>query len=356
MGSPEIFMSDETRQAVSQPVLQFLYDQNQNNGINIPDVMLSEVDVDGYSDTYFSSRMAEDRDTVDSIVQRLGIEPNTSGAYQLRELFIESYQNQIHASAGNISHSGGTFTSINYPNIDNASAIFQVATNISSENHSDNVISINPDDLRAYILFHEIGHLNINSSVIQGEELGADAYANNLYRSALTQGIVSDPRVPEFFAHMRAMSTVADPYGSVAGNYTLNGSLNPDENQFHADLYENTKAQQRVNAFVEDLYTSATGVNDYEEARELAKLQPELLYIQAKHNLMSGQYEDDPLVQNVAENFVLGAERLAPENYLVNQQGQTYEDYLSTQGTPDTFGYDPSTAVSQDFSIPAQGR
>lgn len=69
--------------------------------------------------------------------------------------------------------------------------------------------------------------------------------------------------------------------------------------------------------------------------------QPELLYIEVRAQLMEGAFDEDPEAKALAQNYVLGAERLAPDHYNVADHGQTYEQHLAAQGTPDTFGYEP---------------
>ncbi len=66
------------------------------------------------------------------------------------------------------------------------------------------------------------------------------------------------------------------------------------------------------------------------EGYRMAKDQPELVYETAKRELVNGRFDDDPATKNLIENFVIGAERIAPDHFKI--EGTPYLDYLKTIG------------------------
>ncbi len=315
------------------------------------------------------------------------------------------------------------------PTLTSASELVYEISGTPERNVNPTLNTINNDDLKAYMLFHEMGHAS-HGEITHKAEYEGDEFANDLYQKAYQEGLVTDPRIPEMMGHMRALASFNQ--SETAEFYPLNGMIdvdNPDANVtpnlktendlFHvvSDAYydvgkenagvghefralgnlsagtrmafmdvrqqmefirlqkmESDPAGDRIETldqmekfmagvevsemhaeeFNQELYLQIRSEGEEIVHGEMpGEGQPELLYNTVRDNLIAGQYKDDPAAQQLAENFVLGAERLAPDNYNVSDNAQTYEQYLKTQGTPDTFGYDFPAGQTPQSETPA---
>ncbi len=66
------------------------------------------------------------------------------------------------------------------------------------------------------------------------------------------------------------------------------------------------------------------------EGRDMAQDQPELMYEQVKLSLMRGDFDDQPAVKTLMENFVIGAEQLTPDHFGV--EGTPYITHKQSIG------------------------
>lgn len=182
-------------------------------------------------------------------------------------------------------------------------------------------------------------------------------------------GIVLDDRFKEL-ALDSAEALEQDLFGNFKNKEEVVRIIGLTEAEFATELAEFTSRPKFNTAEIQETHTRYTGYEMDQARWETAERlifgdgediegQPEVLYATLKANLIAGRYDEKPEFKTLAENFVLGAERLTPDHYNVADHGQTYEDYLAAQGTPDTFGYDfPAGGTDPDppATAPAQNR
>ncbi len=224
-------------------------------------------------------------------------------------------------------------------------------------------------------------------------ELNGDLHANNLYKKAFAQNITHDVNVPEVFSYARAIGIVAGPlhkkyaysgsidpdenidhithgkYGGSAEETFLNDTifdlysvtgevLLSAVERFNAlssvslsfltteQLEEYTRLRSSGSRSLEDLEAFMEGIEIPEDQQEnyfyslkiksailaanYSKDNPELVYETAKTMLANGHFDYDPAAKNLMENFVIGAERAAPEYFKI--EGTPYLDYLKAIG------------------------
>lgn len=444
-----IIISEDTRAVIGPEIVDFLEEQ-ANQGLTVPEAIVSRADYDGFFLTpdYFS-----DKAHINRIFSNMDF-PQESQRREFREIIEQAAQTDndaVHLNtavlrrrANNEPHADDgrpeDFTVATVMNVTSVPDLVFSATEIPRENMSPVVSDISISDLQTYAVFHEVGHAN-HGLVGEEGEFEAEVIANNLYAQAFNQGLVTDPRVPEAFSEFRALGTFHK--SEVATGYPLNGILTPENetvtpepiesenvslmvNDLYvqvAEPYENARHQTvALSYFNEDdlreflspeqmtelngllaehrdpdanrvetlgkMETFISGVTIPEEYQEYYRAevnlqlrhegdelvngelvgrddngirimqggQPELLYLAVRENLIAGEYDEDPELKNLATNYVLGAERLAPDHYNVANHGQTYEQYLKAQGTPDVFGYDPNfnPPEADQTSEPAQ--
>ena len=237
-------------------------------------------------------------------------------------------------------------------------------------------------------------------------EYHADIYANKLYKAAYAEGIVTDPRVPEVFAYIRSMTHFksffdddyayngaippADGTGGLETDHETSEELEGAIKAVYADIARpSVNTAMKINALsltdyyeymtpeqietLERLYdlpedelihskeaadfvASITVPEDqleyynkriendlYYEGWQITRDQPELIYNTILQKLVAGEYDDQPHVKQQMENYVIGAERLAPEHYGI--EGTPYLDHLRAQGEDVTLGA-PVTGAS----------
>lgn len=231
----------------------------------------------------------------------------------------------------------------------------------------------------------------------------ADIYANKLYQQAYAEGVVTDPRIPELFSYCRSMSHFesffidnyayngaippADGSGGLQTNHDTSKELQDAIKVVYADIARpSTNTAMKIHALyltdfegymtpeqietLERLYdlpedelihseeaaafaASITVPDDqleyYNEEMErdlyyagwqISREQPELIYNTILQKLVAGKYDGQPHVKQQMENYVIGAERLAPEHYGI--EGTPYLDHLQAKGETVTFGLPPN--------------
>ncbi len=421
----EILLTDDTKALVGEDVLAFL----QKQGVK-PDLILSRLDFE--SDSFWDSVTQNAR--VSTLMQQIGIAKlvdldsngfygedfyddgttttSISPAYTLLKNDFEkaameknnaynspvSDFSRINKSkltelgyGSDIIQSRGDhdINVITYPNINSLAEYILRVTKIPENKLSPLIHNLSLKDFNTATLFHETGHTDPKEKDMSSpeRELNGDLHANDLYKKAFAQGIVSDPNVLEVRSYIQAISSFTLPLI----NYTYNGSINPDKNTSHiinskhsVSLYvfrDNSvnevyasigkplldiESKFRILSHLDKKSFSPEQVKEYEHLSSLdeapleeieafmagieipedqqakyafmlrsesvkiglsiAKDQPELVYEASKMLLESGRFDDDPAVKNLIENFVIGAERIAPEYFQTN--GTPYFNYL----------------------------
>lgn len=241
------------------------------------------------------------------------------------------------------------------------------------------------------------------------KELDSDLHANMLYAKAYERGLVQDRNVPEFRSYIRALVPFTNPSGSILYPYNgavdpdehgdtvekeaqenpgfvhdavadvyralghrtartefealidmnYEGFLSPQQ----AEILEALEGRQyddvppsleELEAFMETViippekqkyFEDTVDSLIIEEGKTLAEEQPGLLYETAKEKLLRGDYNETPVVKQQMENFVVGAERIAPAHFGI--EGQPYTDYLRKRGEDLASGL-PPTPGTQD--------
>ena len=88
-------------------------------------------------------------------------------------------------------------------------------------------------------------------------------------------------------------------------------------------------------------YQSYLGIVTVAEGRDMVRDQPELMYEQVKRQLLLGNFDDEPAVKTLMENFVIGAEQLSPDHFDI--EGTPYLNYKESIGENVGLGSDSAT-------------
>lgn len=391
MAGQEILMSDETRELLGEDLVAFV-----NEVKDKPNVIISEADVE--HDSPFG--LVVDLARNNHILKEAGIENSQIRFDAIRSVMSLNFNNQAyHFSLAKFYEDKG----IQYDALHDVHLVtsysessftdFIAGSVPSMEGHfSDYVKGINPQDFASYVLFHEIGHYH------GSDEYLADQFANELYKKAYAAGVVTDPNVPEVFAQFRAIDALI---GNPTSKYHASGAIDPNtssqlSSSFAEDL-DNAKKEiyaaigkdlvdlkMKVQALTKlaeeimspsqlaqynEMYTSINDISNAElqefmegitipeefkeeyqaeivsisadEASGLVKAQPELMHQEILKQMVTGAYDDQPDIKQLMHNYLMGAERIAPEHFGIEEGATPYADYLTSQGQTVTHGLNP---------------
>ena len=218
---------------------------------------------------------------------------------------------------------------------------FKAFTSYASGIEIDNLIlpEISMEDYQALIALHETEHLNQNPEVMSHaeREWRADIAAYKSYNYALEIGAVSDVNIPSLTAQLRAISVLNNyhegslsSHGFTAVSNAYIDDENPDFEKMSGDF---TKGFTQIITNISEPFMDGMDEQEmFDEGLRLSQDQPELLYASAKELLLSGALEDNLAAKTLAENFVIGAEKLAPNHFKV--EGPLYSELSTEQSQP----------------------
>lgn len=152
----------------------------------------------------------------------------------------------------------------------------------------------------------------------RSEEYESDAHANNRYAEHFAAGRATDPRLPDYDRWKRAEESMMD--GQYGSTYTVNG-LSPLAGEKPLTPHEIPVAENQIMSAAQRVQERIDGsiLDTLDDQGEFdpdkQRLKAQTMYQETRRALAVGELDDLPYGKKVAERFVEGAERYAPEYY-----------------------------------------
>lgn len=153
---------------------------------------------------------------------------------------------------------------------------------------------------------------------IRSAEYESDAHSNKRYAEHLAAGRATDPRLPDYDRWKRTEESMMD--GKYGSTYAVNGlaplagetPLTPHEIPVAETQIMSAaqRVQDRIDANILDTWDDQGAVDPDKQ-----RLKAQTMYQETRRALAAGELDDLPYGKKVAERFVEGAERYAPEYY-----------------------------------------